>query len=154
VFRKPFPSTCARLGRRHLALHLAGLVRTKYRVKILTGRGDSFTTTAEREVVREVFEANLERMTQILFGTFNGPARQVAIQAVLSLYASGRSTGIVTSSDDGVSYTVPIYEGYALPHRDAASGFSATPSPITRCGMPAPSVAPRALPRSCWRAWE
>jgi len=61
-------------------------------------------------------KANREKMTQIMFETFCVPATYISIQAVLSLYSSGRTTGVVMDSGDGVSHTVPVFEGYALPH--------------------------------------
>lgn len=61
-------------------------------------------------------KANRERMITIMFETFNLQATYVSIQAVLSLYSSGRTAGCVNDSGDGVTHTVPIFEGYALPH--------------------------------------
>lgn len=59
---------------------------------------------------------NREKMLQIAFETFNVPSFYVSIQAVLSLYASGRTTGLVLDSGDGVTHIVPIFDGYSLPH--------------------------------------
>jgi centractin len=59
--------------------------------------------------------SNRDKMTQVLFEQFNVPCVYVAIQAVLSLYASGRTTGVVIDSGDGVSHVVPVYEGFSLP---------------------------------------
>ncbi|KAJ2161897.1 centractin- actin- protein of the dynactin complex [Coemansia sp. RSA 552] len=60
--------------------------------------------------------ANREQAAQIFFETFNVPAFYTSIQAVLSLYASGRTTGVVLDAGDGVSHSVPVFEGFALPH--------------------------------------
>jgi len=59
---------------------------------------------------------NREKIAEIMFETFNVPALYVSMQAVLSLYASGRTTGTVIDIGDGVSHIVPIYEGFALSH--------------------------------------
>ena len=59
--------------------------------------------------------ANRDTAAQILFETFNVPALHTSIQAVLALYASGRTTGAVLDCGDGVSHAVPVYEGFAIP---------------------------------------
>ncbi|KAH9810812.1 actin family [Melampsora americana] len=59
---------------------------------------------------------NRDQAAQIFFETFNVPALFTSVQAVLSLYASGRTTGIVLDSGDGVTHSVPVYEGFSIPH--------------------------------------
>merc|ERR1719367_945083 len=59
---------------------------------------------------------NREKAAEIFFETFNVPALFVSLQAVLSLYATGRTTGVVLDAGDGVTHAVPIYEGFAMPH--------------------------------------
>ncbi|KAL0365958.1 UNVERIFIED_CONTAM: actin [Sesamum radiatum] len=59
--------------------------------------------------------ANREKMTEIMFETFNVPAMYITSPAVLALYGSGHTTGVVLECGDGVCNAVPIYEGYALP---------------------------------------
>ena len=49
-----------------------------------------------------------------MFETFNTPAAYITISGLLSLYACGQTTGVVFDCGDGVSHTVPIYEGYSL----------------------------------------
>ena len=57
-----------------------------------------------------------EYTTQIIFETFNAPAFYVAPSPALSLYASGRTTGVVVQSGHNITAVVPIHEGFALPH--------------------------------------
>ena len=59
---------------------------------------------------------NRAKMTELMFDYFNVPNLFISSQAVLALYASGRTTGVVVDSGDGITHTVPIYEGYSLPH--------------------------------------
>ena len=61
-------------------------------------------------------KTNREKITQIMFGTSNTSAMYIGNQFVLSLYTSGRTTGIVMDCGDGVLHKVPIYKGFSLPH--------------------------------------
>eukprot|EP01084_Bolivina_argentea_P284937 488484_1 len=59
-------------------------------------------------------KCNREKMTQIMFEKYNVRNYYAANQSVLSLYASGRQTGVVLDSGEGVTHVVPIYQGYCL----------------------------------------
>ncbi|ETO06816.1 actin [Reticulomyxa filosa] len=69
-------------------------------------------------------KAHREKLTQIMFETFNAAAIYLRVQTVLSFYSTGRMTGIAFESGDGVSHSVPISEGYALPHAILRSDFA------------------------------
>lgn len=57
-----------------------------------------------------------EKTIQVLFETFNFPALYLMMNPMLSLYSSGKTTGLVVESGAGVTHTVPIYEGYPIPY--------------------------------------
>jgi actin len=61
-------------------------------------------------------KANREKMVEKMFEVFEVQNIYVAIQAVMSLYSAGRTTGLVVDSGDGVTHTVPVFEGFSLPH--------------------------------------
>jgi len=53
---------------------------------------------------------DLEKLTQILFETFNVPAAAIVAQASLALAATGRTTGIVLDVGNGFTQAVPIVD--------------------------------------------
>ena len=73
--------------------------------------------------------SNREKMTQIMFETFNTPAIYISSSLLLSLYGAGRLTGIVLEIGHTTSYTVPILKGYTIPNaalRHEISGIQLT----------------------------
>ena len=59
---------------------------------------------------------NREELVELMFTEFKCPKLYLGNQSVLSLFATGRTTGTVLDSGEGITHTVPIYEGYAIPH--------------------------------------
>jgi len=56
-----------------------------------------------------------EKTTEIMFETYKVRQFYLANDAVLSLYSTGRTTGVVCSCGDGVIHAVPVNEGYCAP---------------------------------------
>lgn len=59
---------------------------------------------------------NREKMTQIMFESFNVQGLYIANEPVLSLYSLGKYTGISTDFGTYISYFVPIFFGCPIPH--------------------------------------
>jgi len=55
-------------------------------------------------------------MAEILFEHFKVKSLAVMNTAALSMYSTGKVSGLIVESGEGLSYTFPIFEGYALPH--------------------------------------
>lgn len=72
---------------------------------------------------------NRQRTVEIMFECFGVPFSYMAMQAVLALHAAGRTTGVVFDSGDGISHSVPVFDGYPLPH--AAQRFPLAGTDVT-----------------------
>ena len=59
---------------------------------------------------------NRQKMAYLMFETFKVPGLYFANPAVLSIYSAGKFIGIVVDSGDGVTQSVPIFDGYSLNH--------------------------------------
>ena len=103
---------------------------------------------------------NRERTTQVMFETFCVHAAYVAIQTLLFLYASVRTTHSVMDTGDGVSHTtVPIYEGCALPHAIlrldlAGRDFTENLMNLTERGYSFAASAEREIARDVKENWS
>jgi actin-related protein len=87
-----------------------------------------------------------EKLMQIMFETFRVRAYYTGIQGIFALFSLGQTTGVVWDAGDGVSHTLSIYEGYALPHaiqRSTISGTNLTEFVmrlLTKSGVPAEAL--------------
>jgi centractin len=67
---------------------------------------------------------NRDQIAEIFFESMRVPALYFSPPSVLSLYASGRTTGVVLDVGEGVTHAVPVYEGFALPHSVTRSNIA------------------------------
>ena len=61
-------------------------------------------------------KADREKCAEIMFEHFKVPGLYLANQSVLSLFSCGKTRGLVVEMGEGATYSVPVFEGFALPH--------------------------------------
>ena len=59
---------------------------------------------------------NREKLTEILFETFNVKRLHIANSSMLGLFSYGKTSGLIVDSGFNITSTVPVYEGYPLSH--------------------------------------
>jgi len=59
---------------------------------------------------------NKQMIAEILFNKFQVESLTIMNTSVLSLFSTGKTSGLVVECGEGCSYSVPVFEGYALPH--------------------------------------
>jgi actin-related protein len=65
-----------------------------------------------------------EKCAEVMFESYYIPSLYLANQAVLSLIAAGRSTGLVLLSGEDVTMSVPVYQHTALNHGICRAGVA------------------------------
>ena len=61
-------------------------------------------------------EENMEKISQMMFETFNVRGLYIANSAILSLLSAGKFTGIVIESGGDLTHFVPIYDSTVISH--------------------------------------
>lgn len=59
---------------------------------------------------------NKQKIAHLFFEKYKVESLAIINTSVLSLFSTGKTSGIVVECGEGVSCTVPVFEGYALPH--------------------------------------
>lgn len=154
VSRPPHQSLLIGKGQRNVYVgNEAQTHRESYPVKWPINRGIISSIADTEELIRFIYKHELcisskehpvlltetlnnpklirEKMTEIMFETFEAPSLFMATQAVLSLYASSRTTGVIFDSGDDVTNVASIYEGLVLPKAIKRSEFAGRD--LTKC---------------------
>lgn len=68
--------------------------------------------------------ADRSKWAEVLFENYRVPSIYIANSSSLSLFASGRTTGLVVECGAGVTSSVPVFEGLALQHAATSVNYA------------------------------